>query len=144
MTLTDSFADCSLIPQVAMPFMNIVHCEELTLVGDLLEQVEKTASPEEIDTRLAGWLAHTEAHFAREERLMEEYSFPPYPVHQMEHVQALQQLRAIQQHWLDTRDHAALASYIRRDWSAWLHQHISTMDFVTANFLSQFDIQVAL
>ena len=90
------------------------------------------------------WLEHTVAHFAREERLMLEYSFPPYPVHQGEHEQALETLRRVQSDWLNEKNRDALEQYIKYDWSRWLFNHISTMDMVTANFLSQFDVKVDL
>jgi hemerythrin len=139
----EKFAECAELPQVAMPFMNTVHCEELALVGELLREMGSHAAPDAVTAKLAEWVAHTEAHFARENRLMEQYGFFATPVHQMEHVQALEQLRAVQQQWLVLHDQAALLAYIQQ-WREWLQQHISTMDFVTAHFLSQFNIQVEL
>ena len=73
---------------------------------------------------MSEWVEHTVRHFAGEERLMEEYKFPPFPIHLSEHVFALEDLRAAESNWLDER--------------------ISTMDTVTARFLSKFDIQVDL
>ena len=138
------FDDCTVLPQVAMPFMNDVHCEELALVARLLTQLQDHAPIEDINSLLIEWLAHTEVHFAREERLMEEYRFPPYPIHKMEHQKALESLKSSQQLWLDSHNYAALERYIKQEWRVWLQQHISTMDTVTANFFSQFDIQVDL
>ncbi|MDD5395047.1 MAG: hemerythrin family protein [Thiothrix sp.] len=143
MDVEEKFTDCSLLPQVAVPFMNTVHCEELLLVGKLLGQVESGEAPDTVDATLAAWVGHTEAHFAREERLMMEYNFFAYPVHQMAHEEALQQLQAVQQQWQASRDYTALTAYIR-EWREWLQQHVASMDFVTAHFLSQFNIQVEL
>lgn len=137
------FADCSTLPEVALPFMNTVHCEELTLVAELVELLAEPAEAAELDDRIIAWVEHTEAHFTREERLMQEYNFFAYPMHQGEHEQALGQLREMQQQWLAKRDHNALNVYILQ-WRAWLQQHISTMDFVTAHYLSQFNPQVEL
>jgi hemerythrin len=137
------FADCSTLPEVALPFMNTVHCEELTLVAGLVELLAKQADVLEIDACMAEWVAHTEAHFAREERLMAEYNFFAYPMHQGEHEMALQQLRDTQQRWLKQRDGNMLNTYILQ-WRAWLQQHVSSMDFVTAHYLSQFKPQVEL
>ena len=138
------FDDCSLLPEVAMTFMNTVHCDELALVGNLRNKLINGAAVEEIDDSLKAWLDHTEAHFSREEGLMETYRFPPYLIHQREHQQALGALRFAQEKWLSTRDVATLLSYIQLDWRNWLQKHISTMDLVTARFLSQFDIEVEL
>lgn len=137
------FADYAELPQVAMPFMNTVHQDELKLVSGLLMQVESTAAPEAIDKLMAAWVEHTRTHFAREERLMQEYNFFATPCHQGEHEQALMQLLSVQQQWLRERDYNLLLEYIHF-WREWLQQHISSMDFVTAQFLNQFKITVEL
>lgn len=143
MITQEDFSDCSTLPEVALPFMNTVHCEELALVGELLKQLNSKAAPEVIDQQMAAWLEHTEAHFAREEGLMAEYNFFAYSPHQMEHEQALQELRTVQQQWQEDRNYESLSSYIV-NWRVWLEQHVGSMDFVTAHFLSQFDIKVEL
>ncbi len=141
---TERFEDCAALPQVALSFMNQVHCEELELVANLLSHLQERAPMEEINSLLIEWVAHTKAHFEREERLMEEYRFPPYPIHKMAHQQALESLIPLQQQWLESGNYIALERHIKQEWRAWLQQHISTMDTATANFLSQFDIQVEL
>lgn len=143
MTVMNTLPDCSQLPEVALPFMNVVHCEELTLVRTLLKALQEKAAPEIIDQHMQNWLEHTTAHFAREERLMAEYNFFAYPMHQSEHEQVLQELCVQQQRWQEQRNYEALSSYIL-NWRSWLEQHISSMDFVTAQFLSQFDIKVEL
>jgi hemerythrin len=143
MSANGQYYECSTLPEVAMPFMNRVHCAELSLVGNLLTTVTNSASTESIDSLLAEWIQHTQAHFAREERLMQEYNFFAIVPHQSEHEQALSELLGVQQQWLRDRDPALLLAYIPH-WREWLQQHISTMDFVTANFLSRFDITVEL
>ena len=60
-----------------------------------------------------------------------------------EHETALLQLLGVQQQWLRERDTAMLQDYIQY-WREWLQQHISSMDFVTANFLSQLNVEVEL
>ena len=135
---------CQQLPQVALDFMNTVHCEELLITQRLYEALKVEQGDEQIDTLLQAWVEHTVAHFAREERLMLAHGFPPYPVHQGEHELALETLRKVQSDWLSGRNRAELEQYIKYDWSRWLFNHISTMDMVTANFLSQFDIQIDL
>ncbi|TXH62803.1 MAG: hypothetical protein E6Q84_00590 [Thiothrix sp.] len=127
------------LPQVALAFMNSVHSEELTLVSDLLTQLDGENNETEISTQLSAWLAHTQAHFERENFLMQSHPFFAYPMHSSEHVQALQQLSAVQVAWEETADREALRGYIQT-WRQWLQQHIASMDFVTAQFLSQFPI----
>ena len=138
-----STANWNALPDVAMAFMNTVHSDELALVTRLLANVENTAPAATIDVQIAAWVEHTQAHFAREERLMHEYDFFATPCHQGEHETALLELLGVQQQWLRDRDYALLLAYIPH-WREWLQQHISTMDFVTANFLSQLNVQVEL
>lgn len=137
-TISLSFASASL-PEVALSFMNQVHDEELSLVNELLAQLDQQDNESQISTQLAQWLAHTKTHFERENFLMQEYHFFAYPMHYAEHVQALQQLSVVQAAWEQSTDRVALRAYIQT-WRNWLQQHISTMDFVTAQFLSQFPI----
>lgn len=127
------------LPQVALEFMNSVHGEELALVSTLLAQLDEQGNEPDISRQLAAWISHTQAHFERENFLMQAYHFFAYPMHSAEHIQALQQLQAVQANWEDTTDRKALRGYIQA-WRQWLQQHISTMDFVTAQFLSQFPI----
>jgi len=142
--MPDQTEICKALPQVALDFMNTVHCEEVLLVQCLLQALESNLENAKIDSLLNEWVAHTVAHFAREERLMEEYRFPPFGIHQHEHELAMEALLGAQSNWLTIRDGSALEAYIEHDWRTWLNQHISTMDMVTARFLAQFDIQVDL
>lgn len=142
--MNNDFLNCETLPQVEMEFMNTVHCEELQLVGQLLTQLEAQVPVEDIDQSLNDWLVHTHEHFDREERLMDEYRFPPYPIHKMEHEQALETLLSVQKDWLDTRDADTLLNYIKQDWRNWLQQHITTMDRVTAHFFSRIGVEVEL
>ncbi len=137
--------DCSTIPQVALDFMNTVHCEELTLVQSISDLID-TDSPDnnKISELLDQWVTHTEQHFERENRYMQEYRFPAYPVHSNEHDAALKQIRQVQQQWNQQQDLEPLKQYLQSDWPAWFKNHISTMDFITAQFLSQFDFEVEL
>jgi hemerythrin len=143
MNANEQAFECSALPEVAMPFMNSVHCAELMLVGKLLAAVQSNAATATVDSLLAEWVEHTKVHFAREERLMTEYNFFATPCHQGEHERALLELLGVQQQWLRERDEELLPAYIQH-WREWLQQHVSTMDFVTAQFLSQFNFTVEL
>lgn len=127
------------LPQVALSFMNTVHGEELSLVNTLLEQLDEQGNDQQISMQLAAWIAHTQVHFERENFLMQEYHFFAYPMHAVEHEQALQRLLAVQEAWDVLADRTVLRGSIQV-WRQWLQQHIGSMDFVTAQFLSQFPI----
>jgi len=140
--------NCREIPQVKMDFMNIVHCEELTLVDDLNSAVQESitlgAVHSEIENRIQEWVSHTATHFERENRYMREYNFPAYVMHSGEHEQALRNMKMMQISWKKDQDLNKLDSFINGTWRPWFSQHISTMDTMTAQFLSQFNISVEL
>jgi hemerythrin len=124
------------IPQVAMDAMNDVHREELAIVNQintaiLVNDVEK------INLLCQQWLAHTKAHFEKENSMMEKYSFPAYHCHHGEHIEALQVLQSIIQDWNKKNDLEVLAAYVRDTWPQWYVTHISTMDMVTSAFIKQ-------
>lgn len=129
------------IPEVALEIMNETHREEADLVAGLNELIKRQQAGESletgIDAQLEEWLAHTQAHFSRENDMMIEHAFPPYPVHRSVHDLALDLLATQLQQWRQSRDIQELAEYVQQTWPEWYLQHISSMDFITAQFLSQ-------
>ena len=115
--------------------MNATHTEEVALLRDLLSALDAddAARAMELATALA---VHVEEHFAREERLMEQYGFPPYPIHKSEH----DRMRALVAEHCAGADsaegRAALARFIREELLPWLNSHVATMDTATAHFLA--------
>jgi hemerythrin len=77
------------------------------------------------------------AHFEGENRLMETYAFPPYPVHRAEHDKLLARIDVLQAEWLRDQELLQLANFIFVEWRAWFEQHVNSMDRVTADFLSR-------
>ncbi len=130
------------IPAIAVASMNDTHHEEVALVnalGLLLKQArEGNVDEAAITAALDEWIAHTEAHFARENGLMQEYGFPPYAVHAQEHESALEGLHKIQQQWKGSHAVEELASFVFDSWPQWFQMHVNSMDNVTAQFLSNF------
>lgn len=131
------------VSRVALDFMNAVHDEELDLVKRLLLALQ-SADLAQASPLLSEWLQHTREHFAREERLMQEHGFPPYPVHKMEHDRVFDSMLAVEQAWFDSPDAAVVTAYITEQWWPWLQRHIASMDTVTANYLSQMNLDVVL
>ena len=128
------------IPGIAVDSMNATHQEEVVMVNELAAMLQKLQAGEadetDIDQQLQQWLEHTEQHFSRENRLMQEYAFPPYPVHAQEHAAALELLRQIIGNWRQQRNLEALTQDVFQDWPQWFNRHVSSMDYVTAQFLS--------
>ena len=130
------------IPPVAIDFMNNTHFEEIAMVQDLGNMIEKyQASPQQTDEQrnaitqaLENWFQHTQAHFSRENELMNEVHFPAYAVHAEEHSNALARLREILDSWNLNHDIESLADYIFTIWPGWFSRHVQTMDAMTAKF----------
>lgn len=131
------------IPKVALEEMNEVHYEEVDLLIELLNMLDALADGElpaqALDASLEKLLEHMREHFAGEEDRMVEAAFPPYPVHKAEHDRVLAEARSIYDAWLSDRDEQVLSTYLHRTFPAWMVQHISTMDAVTARFLASRD-----
>ncbi|WP_456380074.1 bacteriohemerythrin [Thiolapillus sp.] len=130
------------IPGIALESMNATHHEEAVLVntlGALLQRADDGKVDEAaISAALDEWITHTEEHFARENRLMQEYGFPPYAIHAEEHASALENLRQIQQQWTENHQAEDLGNFVFNTWPQWFQMHVNSMDNVTAQFLSSF------
>ncbi len=130
------------IPPIAVESMNQTHREEVELVnrlGDLLRAArDGEADTTAIDEALNAWIEHTAGHFERENQLMQQYGFPPYPVHAAEHANVLAELATLRDRWTQQQDPEPLARYLFNKWPAWFDMHVRSMDMVTARFLSQF------
>ncbi len=128
------------IPQVAVPSMNATHAEELDLLRNLLAALEAddAARAAELATAFA---VHVEEHFSREERLMEQHGFPPYPIHKSEHDRMRPMVAELCADVDDAAGRAALAHFIREEFLPWLSSHVATMDMATAHFLSMHGVE---
>ncbi|MDY0403707.1 hemerythrin family protein [Sulfurovum sp.] len=125
------------LPRVAYAMMNTVHEEEV----ELLQKLESALNQNpfkvmEVDQVLSELLAHTQEHFANEERLMQEVSFPAMMMHQGEHLRVLNEMKRIVSHWEQTRDPEVVREYFLETLMEWLMLHITTMDTVTAQFIA--------
>jgi hemerythrin len=133
--------DPSSIPLVALESMNQTHREEVEMVQHLanllVNAIEGDLNQAAITAQTQAWVEHTREHFARENRLMEQYGFPAYPVHKGEHDQVLNLLEKLQQNWLQQHSPDPLAEFLCNDWPAWFDNHVKTMDQVTATFLQR-------
>ncbi|MDA8230603.1 MAG: hemerythrin family protein [Magnetospirillum sp.] len=112
---------------VGIGFMDHDHAETAALINAVAE-----AGPDQLPETFRRFLAHTEAHFAREETMMREVGFFAYGPHKGEHDRVLEDLRATAK-TLETgtaMDSRAMA----HDLADWLIGHRDSMDMVTANF----------
>jgi hemerythrin len=120
-------------PLVELPFMNEEHEEFVQLVNaveqDLLDGKSALAS-------FSSLVEHVYAHFAHEEKAMLAASFPPYPMHKHEHERVLDLLDNTLAQYRKSADGSVLLPFIVEELPAWFSQHLTTMDRVTARFLT--------
>jgi hemerythrin len=128
--------DLDAIPQVPLDF--ITSTTARTVLLNALARPSPTCGP----ARRAGGVVtasgsrHTEEHFGREDRAMQQAGFPPYPMHHGEHVRVLAELAAEGRRFTDTGDAVRLDTYVTQVVPTWFVNHIQTMDLMTARFVS--------
>lgn len=83
---------------------------------------------------LDAFIAHTEQHFAQEERWMRGTSFPPLHCHAEEHAGVLGIMREVRGYVSEGR--ADLGRVLVRELAPWFANHAATMDAMLARFLS--------
>ncbi|WP_456465118.1 bacteriohemerythrin [Persephonella sp.] len=130
--------DVSQIPKVALERMNKVHEEEIKLLNQLFESIDKGKEIEEIDDLFKAFVEDVKKHFSSEQEMMEQFNFFAYPMHRGEHDMILGQLANLEKNWEKNKNPKLIKAYIENEFLPWLMNHIQTMDTVTAHFLSHF------
>jgi hemerythrin len=127
---------------VSQDFMNNLHFEEIDIINsiynDILLHEENSNRENELLSSLDKWLVHTKEHFAIEEEHMRAYNFFAFNCHKTEHDRALNELQLQIEHFKKNKDIKYLKKYFEEVVFDWLPNHVSTMDVVTANFISQY------
>lgn len=125
------------IPKVALDFMNDDHQEAVGLINGLLSCIE-SQNAIKVTELLTDLIHHNIEHFAREEEQMVRFNFPPYDCHRREHQRVLTELDNELAHWQKTNDFQHLKHYVSDTVVSWFHNHVNTMDTVTASFINRF------
>jgi len=108
--------------------MDSTHREFVAMLNELGETPES-----DFLARFDAFYAHTVAHFAQENRWMEEIAFPPAHCHAAEHEGVLEVMR-------ETRGHLEagklnVGHVLARELAVWFRDHAGTMDALLAQFL---------
>lgn len=128
--------DFNQIPKVDFEEMNNVHEEEVQLLNTIEEALMTSCADENrLQELLDELFIHTKNHFANEERLMKEVGFPAYMMHKSEHDRALNEFQFVVMDWRNKKDNGILQGYFLETIPQWLHQHIASMDTMTARFI---------
>lgn len=130
------------VPKVAIAFMNEDHQHATEITNRLLSLAEQEQpDSEQVTTTLAELYDHAKEHFAHEEAEMRRINFPPYPMHQGEHQRVLAEMQQVLENWEQQQDLEPFRVYVQQTLPQWFIHHISTMDTITAQFLSLADNQ---
>ena len=128
------------IPQVMVPSMNATHAEEVEVLSELAAALAE-GDEARIKAAANALAEHVEEHFSREEDLMRTHHFPPYPVHKAEHDRMRMIVREKCAGWTTEEGRAALRRFVEEEFPGWLAEHVSTLDTVTAHFLSMHGVE---
>jgi len=128
------------VHHIAVDEMQHTHEEEISMLNEInalatIYENDKTKH-EELENKLDEYIKHVKVHFANEERLMRLYQFPPYQMHKAEHDRVLHELNDVLIRWKQHGEIDAIIAYLRQS-VEWIINHISTMDNMTAMFISQ-------
>jgi hemerythrin-like metal-binding protein len=97
---------------------------------EFVEQVNALAEADDALTALKTLFAHTEAHFAQEDRWMEESGFPPLHCHVGEHKRVLASLQSVIR--MVKKGYPGLGKTVARELESWFDNHSATMDAALA------------
>ena len=94
------------------------------------------ATQEELEEKLDEYIAHVHAHFANEERLMQEYDFPSYEMHKMAHDMFLADLEYATKNWKEYGNINKIINFVRKT-PEWIVMHVNSVDAPTADYLAR-------
>ena len=104
--------------------------------GELHQSILGNAPPERILETLRGLMAHTEDHFAHEERLMQAASYGSYAWHKQQHDTARKRLAqfAARIEAGETGSVEPLLNYL----AGWLRDHVSVADRMMSAYMRNY------
>lgn len=125
------------ITVIAVGSMNDTHFEEVDMINSFYDKLKDASTSDEmISEDLEAIAHHTIEHFAKEEKNMLKYSFPPFPMHKGEHDRFIAQMVDYQNKWNKTKERRHLIEFLEDVLVDWLYTHIMTMDKITAMYLN--------
>lgn len=126
--MTMAFIDLDEGFKLGVPSMDADHRRMAEVLNLFCAAVDSCAPSSELAEILVCLIAETEAHFKREENLLDQLHYPDLPYHRLEHQRLLAQLRHFHgrlQSDRVARDYLGeMADWLRR----WLFEHIQVED----------------
>lgn len=128
------------LPSVELESMNRDHRDQVEAINAVLDALDRhdgtEASLRAIDEAVEAFEEHTREHFRQEDDQMHRYEFAAFEMHKEEHARALERARRRIGHWRAERDLEDLARYFRDEFPAWLVNHVTLLDAVSAQYVS--------
>lgn len=119
--------------------------DALVLDGGIIDETHKEfvellnrmfeAPDENMLEILDEFIAHTEAHFAQEQRWMEELDFPPLSCHVGEHEGVLEITREVRRRAAEGE--ARFGKVLAQGVAEWFENHAASMDMVLAQYIKE-------
>ena len=117
--------------------IDTIHIEEVELLQELLESLDKEKEDSVLTKAFEGLISHMQEHFSFEEGLMQKYTYAMYSIHQAEHYKVLNEAKYRMLLWTSSKDRWDLKEYLDDDLVPWYGQHIDAMDKPMVEFLRQ-------
>lgn len=126
LTWTDDLA-------LGQPRMDATHVEFVDLLAALETALQ---APDTVAAALDALVAHTDAHFAQEDRWMAALGFAPQNCHAFQHQSVMNVLREVQRLHAAEGD-VALVQRLAGELAVWFPQHAQMMDAALAETMAQ-------
>jgi hemerythrin len=111
------------------------HKELFSRFDSLLTACNNRKGKEEVLNLLTFLGDYVQTHFALEERLQKEHSYPGYPEHKGQHEGFIRDLQNLEQQVRDDGATLSLVIQTNQTMAGWLINHINITDRELANFL---------
>lgn len=120
--------------------MQQTHEDEIKILNEVDKLATQASNDDsklgELEAKLDEYIAHVKAHFANEERLMQQYDFYDYEMHKMAHDMFLIDLSYSVNQWKKFGDIGKVINFVRKS-PEWIVMHINSVDTPTAMYLAQ-------
>jgi hemerythrin len=120
--------------------MQKTHEDEIKIINEIdklaIGYERGTIEKEELENKLDEYIEHVKAHFANEERLMQEYDFPSYEMHKLAHDMFLMDLQYATRQWKEFGDIHKIINFVAKT-PEWIVMHVRSVDAPTADYLAR-------
>lgn len=111
------------------------HRELFARVNKLLEATSQGKGRNEVGSTIDFLADYVVSHFASEERLMSQHSYPEYGAHKAQHDRFMQEFHALKDKFEAEGVTTVLIVQVQRKVCDWLVNHVSKVDKALGSFL---------